>query len=34
MIFAAISMTVVPLFVVFLFAQRAMTESLTMTGFK
>jgi multiple sugar transport system permease protein len=34
MIFAAISMTVVPLFLVFLFAQRAMTESLTMTGFK
>lgn len=33
-IFAAISMTVVPLLVVFLFAQRAMTESLTMTGFK
>jgi multiple sugar transport system permease protein len=33
-IFAAISMTVVPLFLVFLLAQRAMTESLTMTGFK
>lgn len=33
-IFAAISMTVVPLLLVFLFAQRAMTESLTMTGFK
>lgn len=32
--FAAVTMTVVPLFVVFLFAQRAMTESLTMTGFK
>jgi multiple sugar transport system permease protein len=32
--FAAISMTVVPLLLVFVFAQRAMTESLTMTGFK
>jgi multiple sugar transport system permease protein len=32
--FAAVSMTVVPLLIIFLFAQRAMTESLTMTGFK
>jgi multiple sugar transport system permease protein len=32
--FAAIAMTVVPLLLIFIFAQRAMTESLTMTGFK
>jgi multiple sugar transport system permease protein len=32
--FAAVAMTVVPLLLVFVFAQRAMTESLTMTGFK
>jgi multiple sugar transport system permease protein len=32
--FAAISMTVLPLLVVFLFAQRAITQSLAMTGFK
>ena len=32
--FAAVAMTVVPLLLIFIFAQRAMTESLTMTGFK
>ncbi len=32
--FAAISMAVVPLFLLFLFAQRAITSSLAMTGFK
>ena len=34
LIFSAISMTVVPLLVVFLFAQRSITQSLAMTGFK
>jgi multiple sugar transport system permease protein len=33
-IFAAISLTVLPLLIVFLFAQRAITTSLAMTGFK
>jgi multiple sugar transport system permease protein len=34
LMFAAISMTVVPLLIVFLFAQRSITQSLAMTGFK
>ena len=34
LMFAAISMTVGPLLVVFLFAQRSITRSLAMTGFK
>jgi multiple sugar transport system permease protein len=32
--FAAVSMAVIPLLVAFIFAQRAITESLAMTGFK
>ena len=34
LMFAAISMTVGPLLIVFLFAQRSITRSLAMTGFK
>jgi ABC-type glycerol-3-phosphate transport system permease component len=32
--FAAVSMAVIPLLIAFIFAQRAITESLAMTGFK
>ena len=34
MIFAAISMVTVPLLVLFVFTQRAITESMAMTGLK
>jgi multiple sugar transport system permease protein len=33
-IFAAISMITVPLFVLFIFAQKPITESMAMTGVK